>query len=151
MALLVSTVRNKPDWPTFLALEASAFLARIQFLDLAVFDSSSLYNFSVLTFFYLDPPPGFPNHPALDFCLLGLLLRRFLAWRWVGCLAYWILRWIVNRSWQILKRPIYHVLTGVQANHVWLWFVLLPFGCLDGRQCSLGISPHSDEIGTFWG
>ncbi len=36
-ALLVSAVRNDPDWPRFLALETSAFLARIYFLHLAIF------------------------------------------------------------------------------------------------------------------
>ncbi len=102
----------------------------------------------MLAFFHLDPPPRFPDHPALD--LLDLLLRLFLAWRSVGQPAYWILGWIVDRSWGILKRPVYHVLTGVQANHVRPWFVLLPFGCPDGRQCSLGLSPHLDEIGTSW-
>ncbi len=30
-ALLVSTIKNNPDWPRFLALEASAFLVRIHF------------------------------------------------------------------------------------------------------------------------
>ncbi len=74
-AILASAVRNNPDWPRFLALEASAFSARIHFLDLAVFD---LYNFSVLALFHLDPPSEFPDHPALDF-LLDLLLKLFLA------------------------------------------------------------------------
>ncbi len=36
-ALLASTLRNNPDWLRFLALEASAFSARIHFLDLAIF------------------------------------------------------------------------------------------------------------------
>ncbi len=76
-ALLASALRNNPDWPRFLALEASAFLARIHFLDLAVFD---LYDFFVLALFHLDPPSEFPDHLALDF-LLDLLLRLFLAWR----------------------------------------------------------------------
>ncbi len=76
-ALLVSAIRNDPDCPRFLALEALVFLARIYFLDLAVFD---LYNFSMLALFHLDPLLGFHNHLALDF-LLHLLLRLFLEWR----------------------------------------------------------------------
>ncbi len=70
-------MRNDLDWPRFLVLEASAFSARIYFLDLAVFDLSGLYDFSVLVLFHLDPPPEFLDHPALDF-LLNLLLRLFL-------------------------------------------------------------------------
>ncbi len=105
----------------------------------------------MLAFFHLDPLSRFSDHSALDFRLLDLLLRLFLAWRWVGWLTYWIPRWIVNRSWRILKRSIYHILTEVQANHIWPWFVLLLFECPNGRQCSLGISPHPDGIGTSWG
>ncbi len=36
-AFLPLAVKNNPDWPRFLALEASTFSARIYFLDLAVF------------------------------------------------------------------------------------------------------------------
>ena len=35
--LLASAVKNVFDWPRFLALEASTFLAQIHFLDFAVF------------------------------------------------------------------------------------------------------------------
>ena len=64
---------------------------------------------------------------------------------------YWISKWIVDRNWQILKRPGYHVLTGVHANYVRSWFVFPLFECLDGRQCSLEISPHPNENNTSWG
>ncbi len=37
-AFLAPAVKNNPDWlPRFLALEASIFLVRIHFLDLAIF------------------------------------------------------------------------------------------------------------------
>ena len=80
--------------PRFLALKASIFLAQIYFLDLAVFDFFSLYNFSVLTFFYLNLLPGLFNYFTLDFCflfllrLLNLLLKLFLVWRWVELPIY---------------------------------------------------------------
>ncbi len=104
----------------------------------------------MLALFYLDLPLGFLDHLALDFYLLDLLLRLFLAWRWVRWPAYWIPRWIVDRSWRILKRLIYHVLTEIQANYVWPWFNLLPFGCPNGRWCSLRMSSHPDKNGTSW-
>ena len=77
----MSVVRNVLDWPKlrFLALETSAFLAWIHFLDLAFFDPFGLCNLFVLALFYLDPPPRFFDHLTLDFCLLDLLLRLFLA------------------------------------------------------------------------
>ena len=77
-AFLALARKNVPDWLRFLALEASAFLTGIYFWILPFF---GLYNFSMLALFYLDPPPQFPDHPALNFCLLGLLLRLFLVWR----------------------------------------------------------------------
>ncbi len=104
-----------------------------------------------MALFHLDSPPKFPDHLALDYCLLGLLLRLFLAWRWVRWPAYWFLRWIVDRNWRILKRLVYHILTEVQVNHIRSWFLLLPFGYSDRRWCSLEISPHPDETGIFWG
>ncbi len=145
-------MRNNPDWLLrFLVQEASDFSAQIHFLDLTVFGLlAGLYNFSMLAFFHLHSLPGLPDHPVLDFCLPDLLLRFFLTWRWIRRSVYWILGWIVDRSWQILKRPKYHILTGVQANHVWAWFALLPFGCPNGRRCSLEISPDPDKIDTSW-
>ena len=63
--------------------------------------------------------------------------------------AYWIPRWIAVRSWQILKKPIYHILTGAQANYIRPWFAFFASGYLNERQCSLGISPFSGKINTF--
>ncbi len=102
----------------------------------------------MLALFHLDSPSEFLDHPAL--VLLDLLLRLFLAWRWVRRAVYWIPGWIVDRSWRILKRPVYHILTGIQANHVWPWFALLLFGCPNERQYSLGISTHPNENSTSW-
>ena len=72
----MSAIRNIPDWPRFLVLKASVFLLWIHFLDLAVF---GLYNFFVLAFFHLDSPPRLSDYLTLNFYLLGLLLRLFLA------------------------------------------------------------------------
>ena len=104
----------------------------------------------MLALFYLDPLPRFFDHLALNFRLLDQLLRLFLAWRWVEQPAYWIFGWIAGKSLQILKKPVYYIQTGVQANHVRLWFMFLPFGCPDGRQSSLRIARHLDENSIFW-
>ncbi len=75
-------MRNNPDWLLkFLAWEAFDFSARIHFLDLAVFYPSGLYDISMMAFFHFDPPPRFPDHSALDYHLLDLLLRLFSALR----------------------------------------------------------------------
>ncbi len=74
-------MKNDPDWLLrFLALKASNFSAWIHFLDLAVFGLlAGLYDFSLLALFHLDSPPRLLDYPALDFRLLSLLLRLFLA------------------------------------------------------------------------
>ncbi len=109
----------------------------------------------ILAFFHLNSLLGFPYHLALHYLpllrLLDLLLRLFLAWRWVEQQAYCIPRWIVSRSWHTLKRPVYHILTEAQANHVQPWFVLLPCRYLDESQYSLRISSLSSGINTFSG
>ncbi len=109
---------------------------------------AGFYDFAILALFYLDLLPRFPYHSAL---YLLLLLRLSSTWKWVEWQAYWIPRWIVSRSWQILKRPVYHVLTETQANHVQPWFALLLFGYFDERQCSLRISTLLNKIDTFLG
>ena len=66
---LILKIKKVLDWPRFLALEVSAFLVQIYYLDLIVFDFLfGFYDFSILAFFHLNFLSRFLNHFILDFC-----------------------------------------------------------------------------------
>lgn len=133
--LPTTEVRNNLDGNSrFLALEDLFFCKSDHF---SILSFVGFYDFIVFAVFYLYYLPGFIYHLGLNFCLLGMILKLFSTLRWVERIVDWNPGWIVNRTWQILEKLVYHWLIGVHSYHIWPWFALFWSGYYDERQYNL--------------